>query len=907
MVNGGSTEVTRSSSVVTRGVRIDMDEVHFDGYMSDSTISDSDEEYTVPYQKKRGSKSASKGTESGRGGRKPRAGAGGGGVKPEASPSKRDKVGYNSLVNHTHHPPPPLLSKSEVLSKFEFPPALIQTSSIGHGIPPKGRGGARADDMGNKEVRATHIQPPPGLIMPNTHQLLHQTGARISGGGHYLKRQPPPLVKKEVESGHPVILPSTSSPQKVYSPQIILPSGKGESLSLDNSASHDANSTSHDCSPSLRRKPGRPRKDQSVVLNSQTKKTARTVQLGSSKPNQRITSSSRGGGGGGGGGGSGGVMSVQGTSSTGKGMKLTQYEFQSPQAATPTAPPTSGSPSVILTQQGLSSAHQYHPLVITSGGSTIHPNMVTPLQIIPASVAQNNTPMHYSTVPQGGVIYLQGAGPSSPAVQSPSSSQDQPAFGQIYQLIQPRAMEDISDNAQKVSVIMQPPPPQQQQGRGGATYVQTNEVGGYHYVTQLDGLPPCGLVKKEEKEGEEEEMRRRFERVRRRAIQQLDGPVGEKEGKGSKRGKEKKSSSIRSCDHAGSSCDHHNDYRMPEKLSIGDNCCKLVSESQMKSKLGVNFNNNSNGDSTTNATTSGEGAGGCGPSEKGPDKKLLLKEDPAFFQKLSEGQAKVRKRKGKKNEGSVLSSKKVCLQSSLDTHSEASSSTLDHTPKDICPEASSSTLDHTPKDEASSSTLDHTRTDPIASQTTRKRGRPRKKSKPAEVTLNHTPKATSPEASNSTLNHTPMNISPEASNSTQTTSRKRGRPIKKRGKTEVNNSSTLNQPPEPSTRTLNQPPEPSTLNQPPGPSTLNQTPGPSTLNQTPVDDDATKDSSNTSHSKKSGGKGQSRGQGRGGGGGGKGSFACKQCEHVCTTKGGLTGHMATKHHPDIPVSKILTN
>ena len=541
-----------------------LDEGQFDGYLSASSVSDSDEEYTIPYKRRAPKPAATRG-EGGRGyGRR---GRGGSTVKSDPShnkntPSSTDDIA--KIVGYIPPPstlqPPPLSSNYEGISQTTAKPdlpTLIKASLDGD--PTKKVERVPSITVGSnsvvKSLTSTHIQPPPGLIMPSTQQV-----DRIKGN-RQLKRQPPPLVKKEENSAQQPIksislLPN--SPSKVYHPQIVIPCSDGDTTQRSTSTANTheqplatvltpAFAVSGEPTPPLttapvKRRPGRPRKDQ---VNPQAKKTARTVQLSANKPNQR-SQPSRG--------------SKNPASSPLKSIKLTQYKFQSQQPAQ-----TQG---VILSQQSQHAAtsptaQQYQPLILSPGGSGIHGNLVTPLQIIPAA-PQANAPVQvqtYSTVPQGGLFYLQGATPQV---------QEQPTYvtkdGQLYQLIHPRTLEDVSDSSKKVSVIMQP------QGGTGTTYVQ-GDIGSFHCVTQLDGLPPSTNQRNTERK---DELRKRFQKIRRKvATQQLDGPVPKKPGKMNIRMKGcVGSTSGLSCDGGDELCDVDDTCDVNDK-SVSDRSCDV--------------------------------------------------------------------------------------------------------------------------------------------------------------------------------------------------------------------------------------------------------------------------------------------------------------------------------------------
>ena len=612
-------------SMDSSGVVTSMDMSHLDGFLSNSSVSDSDEEYTVPYYRRRGTGRGGRGSGGGRRGRG--RGSAGADVKLEPKTVKSSgDVGVTSPVAAAYQPtPPPLLSKSEgtspqvLIRKKVEPPSLIKdVATVTAKVSPIARGG------GMKPSNSTHIQPPPGLIMPSA--------GRGSGGKVALKRLPPPLVKKVMdETGHVPIQP------KVYHPQIVMPSSDATdsippSTHLNSSpakagvkhpaikpaASYIASGASQESplppAAPVKRRPGRPRKDQSLNVNAQTKKTARTVHLGLNKPHQKSQSARSGRG--------------QGGAGLMKGIKMTQYEFQSQQKSNSVGvqqqsqviQPSQQSVGVVQANQGVgvvqspqgmgvvqasqgmgvvqspqgvgvvqaqdSSQQQYQPLILSSPGASSLP--VTPLQILPtaaAASAPSSSHVSYSSVPQGGVIYLQGT--------TPSPSQEQPTYvtkdGQLY-LIQPaRTTLESPNDASKISVIMQP------QAGAATTYMPAGEVGGFHYVTQLDGFPPSTSTDSGRSSAE---LRNRFEKVRRAAanIQQLDGLVpgggGEK-----KPGQDRDTTSRRSKEKAGCvTCDELAACRgssLVEPLSAdGDH----VGRHMIAGGVAGNSNNNCNED-----------------------------------------------------------------------------------------------------------------------------------------------------------------------------------------------------------------------------------------------------------------------------------------------------------------------
>lgn len=619
----------------TGGMALVIDEGQFDSYMSGSSVSDSDEEFTLPYYRRRGAKT-------GRGGRRGRSAGGSsrGDVKSELVPmsvdGKAEVVGYTMPYLTSGHAAPPLLLpkaaggiRTQSLVKKIHPPSLIKAiSRAPQELSTAGSESGVAIVGSSVAIRTNtaHIQPPPGLIMPSVQQVDGVKGPLK----HLSRRQPPPLVKKGGdELGHIPIQP------KVYHPQIVLPSSEGESSSSSSLSPKLSNSTgSHSQSRGLthassyaavsapsaapktqeppppmvpvKRRPGRPRKDQQHSVNAQTKKT--TAHVGLNKQQQKskptttaatTTSTRRGRG--------------QGAAQ-GKGIKTTQYDFQSQQQLGNVGMPASH--GVAVAQQSsqhsvASNSQQFQPLLISTSGAPI-----TPLQIINAGSAQSSTPMHvqtYSSVPQGGVIYLQGA--------TPSPVQEQPTYitkdGQLF-LIQPTRNDSNVDNAKKISVIMQP------QAGVGPTYIQAGEAGNFHYVTQLDGPPPTnqsvsgvGCLSRGR-----EALRRQFELTRNRTraraggdvvIQQLDGPVPRVQAQGRKKHKAAagvrgtgKTEEMESCDGRHGSCDNSDrlfgagSSSSSELQASAHVTCHLSHVTPVGEELGSNSNNNCNGPDSEN-------------------------------------------------------------------------------------------------------------------------------------------------------------------------------------------------------------------------------------------------------------------------------------------------------------------
>lgn len=431
-------------------------------YQSNSSASDSDEDFTCSFtttvKKKRGPKPGTKYGErasSGRGGISRRGRGGGRTGEPKDVPLLvRPPEDVHSYI--TNLQPPPLLVKQEdvameqaspykIQKTTRVPPALIKTENISNQSTYDIN--EEFDRLTNVGVSSSHIsskphiQPPPSLVMP-TPQL----------------REPPPLVKKEEEpSRYPHIMLPSASDQGVVPQRTLLPK-EGVMQSTPPPPPPAA--------PAPRR-PGRPRKDQSNTSHGGLKTSSKTVRLGSSKTNYKPSKSLKG----------------QSTSYSAKGMKMTQYEFQSVSMAT-------------SQQQQQQQQHVVNPSSNTPVQVSNLQNVVTPLQIIPAGS------LHYPNiggVPSGSVLYVQGA-PQGVALAAPQGNDMSSTYitqdGNTYQLVQASpAQLGADDNAQKVSVIMHP-----------------GTAGGIQYITQLDGPPP--KVKSATTSPAKDDLRKRFEEAR---------------------------------------------------------------------------------------------------------------------------------------------------------------------------------------------------------------------------------------------------------------------------------------------------------------------------------------------------------------------------------------------------------
>ena len=489
----------------------DDEEGALDSFYSCSSSSDSDEDYTVPYQKKRrGGKNSEGGSTRGRG-RRGRGVQVKVGVTPQVASSSPHPKGtqFNTAsINSLATPNPPPSFATPTLVSPQGPPLLIKAgkdqippgfmSRISRGLI---RGMGRGTRRGRGISNSTHIQPPPALIMPE------------SGSG-LARRDPPPLVMRQGE-------PAATSQQgkvagvvktKGFNPQMVSAySGMvgvgGEALTPGGIISVPQHDVPTPPPAPVKRRPGRPRKDQSASpLNAnQPRKIPQVIQV----------CQGRGGRGR-------GTGMVQTSRASSKTIRMTQYEFPSPQQQQTAV---SGNQGVYLTSpnhtssSGAGTTAHIQSLILQSPTSTgSHSNVITPLQIVPAAAQGTTSPVQvqtFSTVPQGSVIYLQGA-PSQP-------TQDQsPMYmtkgGQVYQLVNPSASSgkpgELRDNTKKISVIMQP----HVQGGG--------DVGGYQYITQLDGpQPPVSCQGSGSEFDEGGKLIKTFERMRQKVaiVQQLDG------------------------------------------------------------------------------------------------------------------------------------------------------------------------------------------------------------------------------------------------------------------------------------------------------------------------------------------------------------------------------------------------
>lgn len=440
-----------------------------------------------------------------------------------------------------------------------------------------------------------HIQPPPSLVMPSpsssisTPSIVPTSSSSLSSspsiGSHQRRREPPPLVRNtdkittpnsaiELQDSTPhgsrpqiiCLSPGDQQQQQLHQRRTPQQAGIPQQGSLSYSIVTQAPQPSYSIvtqqqqtsrnsqlsaisvdsggrgrgrgrggggggeqqpAPHKPRRPGRPRKDQSVTLSTGLRTSAKTVRLGGGG------GGAEGGGGGGGGGrgrgrggssarahyrsGRGGGRAGQNSSqSTKKGMKMTQYEFEN--VSSSPFPPSlvgGGIPQALQQQQQVQqqqvTAQQQQPQLfqLGSGAAGVAQNLqslVTPLQIIPAASIPG-----YHSVSGGGMLLLQNA-PQGVTLAAPPSGNDVVAptnllGGNTYQLVQaaPMITTDQGENAQKVSVIMHP-------AAGVGTPVQ--------YIAQFDGPPPKRKASKAPQS--RKELHKKFDEERKKEQAKLE-------------------------------------------------------------------------------------------------------------------------------------------------------------------------------------------------------------------------------------------------------------------------------------------------------------------------------------------------------------------------------------------------
>jgi len=453
-------------------------------YSKSSSSSDSDEDYTVPYQRKRGG-----GSGRGRG----RRGRGGG-------------AGSDSRVTASSPVTPRSVGRPRSTPNLEPKPSVPPSSSVVVSAPPP----LIASQLGPPTLIKSNPNQTSQIPLPtSTNSLVQPVKVGVvQGSDRSIKRDPPPLVRK------PNNLITTQAQGKMATstaggrqPRFILPSPGvgGESLVPGGTLTTTP-------PPPVRRRPGRPRKDQSVTFSSsQTQRTSRVVhQLGQGRGRGR----GRGRGV--------GMMGVATNTPAASGkIKVTQYEFQEHRHRQQQQSIANQGVYFTTPANHTSSTTQFQPILLQPGSNAaLHSSIVTPLQIVSTTQAPP-TPLQVQTLPTvspGSVIYLQNSSP-----QLEQSPQYITKDGQLYQILAPSSATALpGDQIKKPSVIMQP-------SAAPPTYIQASDIGSIQYVTQLDGPPPplsnssSSNLNNSDQEGGED-LKRRFELVRQKmANTQLDG------------------------------------------------------------------------------------------------------------------------------------------------------------------------------------------------------------------------------------------------------------------------------------------------------------------------------------------------------------------------------------------------
>ena len=568
-------------------------------YQSNSSVSDSDEEFMCSLTTRKKT--------TGQRGPKPRGGGGVGGGRPRRgrgaranTESNRDvpmlvkppeDMNYGSLLEPGIHPPPILIKhqpqdlntlataattnasvvgkevRSSELRVAHLPsvPALVKAPERMGSESNEIEEFDRLTSIGlpSQQQHPHHIQPPPSLVMPSpssisTPSIVPSSSSLSSVGSQQRRREPPPLVrntdkppqmttpnstielKDSTHSSRPQIIclsPGEQQQQQRRTPQQGIPQSSisysivtqapqpSYSIVTQQTPSQQASRNSQLSAvsvdsgrggaqpPPKPRRPGRPRKDQSVTLSTGLRTSAKTVRLGGGG------GGGEGGGGGRGRGGStarahyrsgrgGGRVGQNSSQSTKKGMKMTQYEFEN--VSSSPFPPSlvgGGLPQAIQQQQVQQQAAQQQPQLFQLGSGTAAvtqglQSLVTPLQIIPAASIPG-----YHSVSGGGMLLLQNA----PQGVTLAASNDVVApttllGGNTYQLVQaaPMIATDQGENAQKVSVIMHPT-------AGVGTPVQ--------YIAQFDGPPPR---RKSKAPQSRKELHEKFDKERKKEQAKLE-------------------------------------------------------------------------------------------------------------------------------------------------------------------------------------------------------------------------------------------------------------------------------------------------------------------------------------------------------------------------------------------------
>ena len=535
-------------------------------YQSNSSVSDSDEEFMCSLSRKK--------TTSQRGSR-PRGGGGGGdvgrgksrrgrGAKTTAEPTNKnvpmfvkppEDMNYGSLLEPRVQPPPPILIKHQTqamadsvvtedtrtaeirVARLPSVPALVKTldRSSGHDSSDI----EEFDRLTNVTVVPPsqpsihpphHIQPPPSLVMPSSVSGTSSPAANqhhsSSSTASQRRREPPPLVKNTDNNK-----PPTDSSHTTARPQIIRLSPSEPQQQKRTVSGSTQSSLSYTIVTQA------PQPSYSIVTQKNASATssvpgttpttvdgrgAQQQQPAPPKPrrpgrprkDQSVTLST-------------GLRTSAKTVRLGGGARSQQKATvgRSTRGGHASAPTTKKGmkmtqyefenvsfPSTIGHAQPLQAqpAQQPHIFQVASGAGVAlnTQSLVTPLQIIPAG----SIPAYHS-VSGGGMLLMQGA-PQGVALAAAPNSHDASAAsifthgGNTYQLVQaaPVLTADQADNAQKVSVIMHP-------ATGVATPVQ--------YITQFDGPPPP--PPKRGKGRTRSELKRKFEEERQKERVKLQG------------------------------------------------------------------------------------------------------------------------------------------------------------------------------------------------------------------------------------------------------------------------------------------------------------------------------------------------------------------------------------------------
>lgn len=495
----------------------------FGGYKSNNSLSDSDEDYMCSLSKKKGKTKSSSVVMSG--GRI--AGRRGRGIKREAKDQQIETI--ENAFPGTGSLPPPLLQKQDKKNEKNSPmpavPALIKAlpdfeisrDSTTDSFTSQSESDSYIAKKYSPSLRLSHVQPPPGLIMP----IKSEHSSTIRSRSTKLP-EPPPLLKNsddiDMLSSNPsdihhhphIVLPSdvssvvTQHPKQTTSGSTNWAGNHSTSPSRVSSLDYPSFSSTSSVTASSSKRLGRPPKSK-PASSQQPGKKSKTVRLGSTTAHFRPSKGTKG----------------YTSSFSMKKMKMTRYEFEST--------PSSSSVTGDIQMQAVTTTTHHHSHTPTHSqqssfgspvGSNIQ-NLVTPVQIIQGVPQQMQT---YSPLQPGSVMLMQGAHPLG--VEFPPQQQVSPSYitqdGQTYQIVQTQsphyASSDTIDNSQKVSVIMQPGV-----GNSGG-YVRKTSVGGIQYITQLDGPPPPpGKSNRKRDSSSKDKLKLEFEEARRQEQAKLLG------------------------------------------------------------------------------------------------------------------------------------------------------------------------------------------------------------------------------------------------------------------------------------------------------------------------------------------------------------------------------------------------